>query len=337
MTIHAMQADFQLLRPDLNIVSARRAQVRRLAESLSDVYLQAKGEKLASLLGDLGHVDKQALDALNLLPAILITEGLEGLFLALAEVRQKPLSEEAAGHLDQIVQATRLQRNRMLTEVSERARALDHALGNFAAATVSDVEHLIAPVEAAVAQIDACIVTDEKPLASLIEQETAINALIGAVESVSFIDRLKPLVQSLEQLAEIDPQNTQAHAMRAGVSGVANILGLSRESLRYNDLIDARERLQRQLDGLRPSACETYARRKVEARKLEQLQQLQAIDSPKRAYTHEFGKLLEALNSFLGLNRIEAADDVEPRTAQFIEHARMLGGYLNELRRDWRS
>ena len=337
MTVHVMESPFQLPRPDLEVLAANRAQLRRQAEAVGDIHLPVKREKLLSLIEELSHVDKQMLDTLTLGPGLLANHGLQDLLETIAGLKQQPLTEQTGIHIDVIVKEIREQRAKTLARLKEQSGALDDVLVNFSAVSVSDVDHFVAEIEATLAQVDAQIAAEDQPLAKWLEEEVALNKLIADVEALSVFDKFKPLVASLDKLAEIDPQNPLVGSIKAGISGMSNILDLASDSLEYKHLLRHRERLQELLDALRGNARDLHEKRKAEARRLEQFRQLQALEEPKSAYIQEVARLLEALNGFLSANRIEAVDNVEARTARFIHHARILSNYLTELRREWRS
>lgn len=337
MTVHVMDTPFQLPRPDLDVLVVNRAQLRRQAEALSDIHLPVKREKLLSLIEELSHVDRQVLDVLTPRPGLLAEHGLQELLETIGRLKQLPLTETTGSHIDMVVKEIREERARTLAELQEQSGALDNALVNFSAVTLDDVDHLIADSQAALVQIDARIAAEDQPLARWLEEEVELNRLIADVEKSSLFDRFKPLVASLDKLAEIDPKDPLIGSIKAGIASMSTIVGLASDALEYKHLLKHRERLQELLDALRGNARDLHDKRKAQVNRLEQLRQLQALNGPRSAYSREVAKLLAALNGFLDANRIEAVDNVEARTALFIRHARFLGNYLTDLRRGWRS
>lgn len=337
MNVHAMDTPFLLPKPDLDVLVANRALLRRQAEALGDIHLPVKGEKLLSLIKELSDVDKEVLDTLTLGPGLLANHGLHDLLETIAKLKQQPLTEETGSHIDVIVKEIREERSRTLVELQVQVGALDDALVNFSAVTINDVDHLVAEIEATLVQVNAQIAAEDQPLAKWLEEETALNRLIADVEKLSLFDKFKPLVTSLDKLAEIDPKDPLVGSIKAGIAGMSNILDLADDALEYKHLLKHRERLQELLDALRGNARDLHDKRKTETHRLEQLTQLRALEEPRSAYIQEVAKLLTALNGFLKANRIEAVDNVEAQTALFIRHARLLSNYLTELRRDWLS
>lgn len=337
MTVHVMDTPFQLPKPDLDVLVAKRAQLRRQAEALSEIHLPVKREKLISLIKELSHVDKQVLDILTPRPGLLVDHGLQDLLETIDGLKQQPLTEETGSHIDVIVKEIREERAKTLGELQDQSSALDNALVNFSAVIISDVDHLVAEIEAELAQVDAQIAAEDQPLGKWLEEEVAVNKLIADVEKLSLFDKFKPLVASLDKLATIDPKDPLVGSIQAGIAGMSNILDLANDALEYKHLLKHRERLQELTDALRGNARDLHDKRKAGARRLEQLTQLKALEEPRSAYRQEVAKLLEALTGFLSTNRIEAFDNVEAHTARFIHHARILSNYLTDLRRDWRS
>ncbi|MCO8162919.1 alpha-xenorhabdolysin family binary toxin subunit B [Pseudomonas sp. 21LCFQ02] len=337
MNVHVMDTPFLLPKPDLDVLVANRAQLRRYTEALGEIHLPVKREKLLSLIEELSHVDKQVLDILTLGPGLLANHGLPDLLETIAKLKQQPLTDETGSHIEVIVKEIREERFKTLAELQLQSSALDDALVNFSAVSVSDVDHFVVEIEASLTQVDEQIAAENQPLGKWLEEEAALNKLIAEVEALSALDKFKPLVASLDKLIEIDPNNRLVGSIKAGIAGMSSILDLANDALEYKHLLKHRERLQELLDALRGHARELHEKRKAEARKLEQFRQLQALEELKSAYSQEVARLLAALNGFLTANRIEAVDSVEAQTALFIRHARFLSNYLTELRRDWRS
>lgn len=168
-------------------------------------------------------------------------------------------------------------------------------------------------------------------------QENAVNKLIADVESFTWIDRLLPLVKSLEKLAEIDPKNPLIGSIQTGLEGLKNILNLANDQIKYANLIDLRGDLQEQLDDSRDRLRDLRERRSEVGIKLGQLRAVEALDVPRGSYLEEVGKLLEALRHFLRNNSPATEEDVVAYASRFINHSQVLRDYLNELRREWRT
>lgn len=124
MNVHVMDTPFLLPKPDLDVLVANRAQLRRYTEALGEIHLPVKREKLLSLIEELSHVDKQVLDILTLGPGLLANHGLPDLLETIAKLKQQPLTDETGSHIEVIVKEIREERFKRLAELQLQSSAL---------------------------------------------------------------------------------------------------------------------------------------------------------------------------------------------------------------------
>lgn len=332
MTVHVMETPFQMPRPDLKVLAANRAQLQRQAQTPDASHLPFRGEQPLDLARQLAQVDRQVLDTLTFGAGLLVDHGLQELLQTIDGLKRQPLTEQTGSHIDVTVREIRELRIRTLDALREQCGALNDALAGFSTVSGSDVDQWVAGIEATLAQLDAQIAAEDQPLGKWLEEETALNGLIADVEASGLPAQRGPLMALLAETAADHPL---AGSIRAGICAMSSILDRTSDSLEYRHLLEHRVRLQALLEALRGKGRELLDKRKVEARRLEQLKHFKALEQSRLAYGQEVAKLLETLNGFLGANRIQAVDNVEAQTAQFIHHARMLSNYLTQLRKDW--
>lgn len=337
MTIHELDTPFQLPRPDTAILKTSREDLVHQINALGDIYLPVLGETLQALQSELGAVDESALNALTLIAPVLANDGLPELLDSIVALRAKEPSDEVAAAIAQLSNDLQEQIGEGLSGVEGHALTFDNCLTNFLAVSLSEVRFLIPPLKKETTELGAELTVQETRLGELVNQEEVLNKLIADVESISFLDRLLPLVKSLDKLIEIDPKNPLIGSIKAGLEGIKNILNLVNDAIKYEHLIKLRTDLQGQLDGLRSSIRALKARQSEAGKKLDQLQAVEALDKPKGLYLTEMGKLLEALRRFLSNNRAETDEDIVAYASRFINHSQVMRNYLNELRREWRT
>lgn len=334
MTVHVLDTPLQLPKPDLTVVTARRTELKRSAGTLGEFYLPVVREALSSLITELGEVDKQALHIISAVPGLMNREGLRDLLQALTALQE----DNESGRADVIAQIV-AEIDASLLEVSsglnEHAQALDNALLNCAAVSLGDIEALMAPINAEVVRIDAEITAVEAPLARLREEETTLNKLIKDLESVNFFDMLKPLVDNLKKLADIDPKNPLVGSIQEGIEAMSAILQLSSDALKYEHLVSRRKSSQQQVDDIQAQTRELRSLRNKETEHLAQLERVQGMETPRNEYMQELGKLREALKRFNGY--AFTGEDSGHSAARFIASADILSNYMDELRRGWQS
>ncbi|MCD5997250.1 alpha-xenorhabdolysin family binary toxin subunit B [Pseudomonas sp. CDFA 602] len=319
------------------MVISSRDHLRRQVESLADIYLPVVVETLLALLEELSEVDKQALNTLTLVPSLFQTSDIQPFLDAIAALQKNvatPASDAAIAEyrveIEQLVGAR-------CASLSHHANTLDRALINLRAIEFSHFAHLISPLTEDVQSTQLKLEAEQALLTALTEQYAVANTLVAEVESLSFYDKLKPLVTSLEKLAEVDPQSPLVGSIQAGITGVSNMLNLLDGALSYEQLLGYRDKVAAQMTESRDKTAEIARQSGSSARKLEQLSALGVIDTSKAEYMSEIGKLVEALNRFLELNGRTGSETIEVRVSRFAHQGRLLANQLNELRREWRN
>ncbi len=337
MNVYVLDVPFSLPRPDLEVVADSRLSIQRQAEALGDLYLPVLTESLGSLLKELSHADRQFLDILTLVPHGMDSEDIQPFMDAITQLKAKPEDAETRAALAEFNAEIDTLLQGKLMSLSEAVSTLDNALVNLDAVHFNDVAHLAGSLDKEVVDARALLSSEETSLTHLQEKEAAAGALITELEGLSFLDKLKPLVVSLEKLAEIDPASPSLGSIKAGIAGVANILNLIDGSLKYDQLLDHRSKLHAQVAEQREKVEQANARLKSQTDNQDQLAVLQSIDGSRERYVLEAGKLRQALQHFLDTERQAAASEIEARAEGFARRIRQLIDYLNDLRRQWRN
>ena len=332
MAVYSLDTPLVLPVPDLAVVAVRRTELKRHATTLNNIYLPIFQDVLGDLIKELNQVDDEALRTLNGVPSLLDAGGLVHLMKGLEHIRQNADDPQSEA-ITQVLTEIDLQLNKVSTNLQTHAQDLDNALVNFTTVSFGDVEGLIAPINVEIVRIDAEIALIETSQATGRAEEAEVNKLIAALESVSALDKLKPLVENLNKLADIDPKNPLVGSIKAGIFAVSNILDLTSDALKYEHLVKFRSRMQLELDDIRNRTRAAHTHRDKETAKLEQLKLLQEMNVLKKDYAQELGKLHEALYRFM--NYSLQAEDPEQRAAGLIKHAGILTNYIEALRRDW--
>lgn len=337
MTVYTLDTPFQLPRPDIAVLKTSREDLRHQISGLSDIYLPVLRDTLLALQSELSTVDEAALNTLTVIAPVLENDGLPELLESIVALRGKEASDEVADAIAELTADLKTQIGEGLSKVRDNALVFDNSLSNFSAVTFNEVRFLLEPLEKAAAGLSGDLAVQEKRLGELVVQEETLNKLIADVESISFLDKLLPLIKSLEKLTEIDPKNPLIGSIKAGLEGLKNLLNLANDAIKYEHLIKLRTDLQGQLDTVRSRIRALQEQLAAEGKKLKQLQAVEALDVPKGLYLQEIGKVLEALRRFIDANDAESGEDIVESASRFINHSQVLGGYLNDLRREWRT
>lgn len=337
MTVHVLDTPFQLPKPDVDVIIASREKLKQTSDALPDVYLPVLKETLRSLVSEVGSVDKQALDTLTLVPHMLNGDEMLPFLEAVKELRSQPDDAKSIAAIANFNEEIGKLLDARLTSLTDQATVLDKALINLDAVQVDTANHLTPALDQEIGAVETRLATEQARLDELVQQVAVVNSLIKDIESLSVFDKLKPLVASLQVLADIDPKNPLIGSIKAGITGVSNILNLADAAVDYEQLIGLREKQQTQLTGLQVTVDETRTALKVEVSKRDQLSTLASIEVCKKDYVRELGKLLEALKHVEANSRLPATEVIEKRVEHFRLHADALNNYLVDLRSNWRS
>ncbi|KPY82994.1 alpha-xenorhabdolysin family binary toxin subunit B [Pseudomonas syringae pv. tagetis] len=337
MNVHVLGTPFQLPTPDMEVIVSSREELRRKADALGDIYLPVMKETLRSLISELGHVDKEVLDTLTLVPHMYNSAEMLPFLEAVENLRGQAEDAKSSAAIADFNEEISQLLNARTTSLTIQAKALDKALINLDAVQVDGVDHLVPALDQEIAVLEVRLAKERAPLEEALQQAAVVNALITDVESLSLFDKLKPLVASLERLADVDPENPLIGSIKAGIAGVSNILDLLDAAVGYDHLTALRERLQTQLTGLQQKVDAARTTLEVEVSKREQLAGLASVEACKINYVREMSKLLEALRHVLRNSRLPETEEIEKRVEHFTRQADALNNYLVDLRRSWRS
>jgi len=333
---YIMDAPLQLPTPDMAAFNNSRTQLRQQALALGDIYLSRLREKLRSLLLDLKLADAQGLNTLTVTPIALKTDGLPELIKTIMDLRERA-PEGSSAVIAELTRELGEDSRERISHVADHVGSLDDALSNFRAIVLDDADPVIIRLEAEIAPVRARIEEEGRPLVELQTQEAVLNKLIAEVESISLLDRLKPLVESLAKLLEIDPKNPLVGSIQAGLEGLKNQLNLGIESVRYSHLISLRGRLQRDLDTLTLRLRELENEISESELKIGQLKAYQELAGHHLVYLREASVIVQAIRGFAQQNQLDANGDVVEQVGRFIENAAAMTAYLNGLLREWQS
>ncbi|MCF5467888.1 alpha-xenorhabdolysin family binary toxin subunit B [Pseudomonas syringae] len=337
MNVHVLDTPFQLPKPDIAIIATSREKLKQTADTLGDIYLPVIKETLRSMVSEVGNVDKQVLDTLTLVPHMLSTEEMLPFLEAVKNLRSQPDNAKSSAAIADFNEEISTLLDARMASLSNQAKMLSKALINLDAIKVDTADHLIPDLDQNVVALEARLVIEQERLNELSQQIATVNALVKDIESLSLFDKLKPLVASLQVLAEVDPKNPLIGSIKAGITGVSNILNLVDAAVDYEQLIGLREMQQTQLTGLQATVDETRTALKVEVGKRDQLSALAPAEVCKKDYVREMGKLLEALKHVEVNSRLPATEVIEKRVEHFRLHADALNNYLVDLRSNWRN
>ncbi|KPX32063.1 Binary cytotoxin component [Pseudomonas tremae] len=337
MNVHVLDTPFQLPAPNMEVLVAGREKLKQQADALGDIYLPVMMETLRSLLIEVGNVDKNVLDTLTLVPHGFNSDEMLPYLEAVEQLKGQSddtKRDAAVAEFNKII-STLL--DEKIVYLANHAKVLDKALANLNAVQVDAVDYLAPALDQEIIALGARLAAENTRLDEVSEQAAVVNALITDLENLNIFDRLKPLVASLEKLADIDPRSPLIGSIKAGIVGVSNILNLLDAAVDYDHLLALRDRLQAQLTDRQETIGDTRAALAIEVGKRDQLSGLVLVHGYRGDYAREVEKLHAALSQVLSNCLLPATDTSEERVTHFSRQANALNTYLVDLRGDWRS
>lgn len=333
---NTLDAPSNLSAPDMGAFNNSRTQLRQQALSLGDIYLPRLQEKLRALLVELDLVDTHGLKTLTSMPSALQTDGLPDLIQTIKGLREAS-SEESAEAINELTRELKEEARKRISDVARQVGELDDAVSNFKGITLNDADPMILKLEEEIIPEKNRLEEEGKPLSDLQAQLAALNKLITEVESISLLDRLKPLVESLSALLEVDPKDPLAGSVKAGLEGIKNQLNLGAEFIKYSHLVSLRQTLQERLATLNERLRELQDQVAEQQGKIAQLKVFQGLGAHQQVYLREAGTLARVIADFAEQNSIDETVDVVEQVNRFVENAAAMTTYLHGLRREWQS
>ncbi|WP_122301596.1 toxin, partial [Pseudomonas syringae] len=243
MNVHSLNTPVKLPKPGMEIVIGSREKLKHQADALGDIYLPVMKETLRSLVSEVGNVDKEALDTLTLVPHFFNDDEMLPFVDAIAKLRGEPDEAKSGAAIAEFSQEISILLDTRIASLASQAKVLDKALINLNAVQVNAVDHLTPALDQEISVLQARLAIENTRLEELLTKEKVVNALVTDLESLSFFNKLKPLIASLETLADIDPKNPLIGSIKAGIAGVSNILDLLDAAVDYDHLITLRDTL----------------------------------------------------------------------------------------------
>jgi len=338
MTNQSLDILFQPQMPDLEKIESSREDINYKVEASGKLYLPALKEELFSLREELHNTDKQTLRALDGIPVALRSEGKAELFEAIEKLKKEPPTDEIKEALVELSKEIVSLIEMGLSKTKELTHDLDNSLTNLSSATISDSRFRIDELQQSIDANTPLLKIENDAVSKLESQKELLNEAISALEKLNLADKLKPLLKSLEQLADIDPTKLDlVKAIRAAIKGVENILDLVSEAITYSDLLRARKMLQESIEQHNENITRLELQVDEQLEQIRQLKAAQSVDGHRKDYVLEVRKIAETANAFLNSYPGINSEDLGESIAEFDFQAKALIDYLDEIRKLWRS
>ena len=322
--------------PDLGRIQESREAIRYQAiVGSANLYIKALSDELIALNAAVSDLDLTAANIFTSAMTALETDDLNENLQALASLNAREPSAQ--------VEKARQQYSQIVTQLiklcTEQMTRLHTSLHNsaFGVQSIGISNNRFRLEELAASKINLTREYDAEqiPLAELKDDETVLNLAIAEFEKLTFIDRIKPLLEQLKAIIGNKPTTPEAAALEAGLIIANKFLDEANELIKYNDLIKARQIIQTRLAQREERVASLAKQLRENDDKTRQLKDTQKVVPHQQTYVSETGKLTAAFSAFLGAVTAVPNEDVLRRGERVLEHSQSLRNYLIPLQGRW--
>lgn len=272
-----------------NILRARIL-IREYANfKLSNAYISALSQELQSIKISLDDVDRVFNESLSNALSILDE----------SEIREYWKILKSADQESNIIPYEKELKNALKTlksELEALTRRMNASLGGFETTTISDYSGELSTLESERIKLLSNLTGDQKKLSTLREQYDVLEKAIIEFQSKTFIDRSQPIVDELKKAvteAVDQPTERQKTAVKAGMNIAQGLLNIANESLKYNNLIEARDKLAGEINIWQSQMNYEQKQVNIIDDKKSQLMALSDIIEPRKLYVAEARKIID--------------------------------------------
>ncbi|WP_223454139.1 MULTISPECIES: alpha-xenorhabdolysin family binary toxin subunit B [unclassified Pseudomonas] len=337
MTVHTLDTSFQYPAPDMKKIKESREALNYKIRTLSTIYLPVLREQLDSLQEELNSTDKQALSSLTLIPTALPIEEIQRFHTTIEKLKLETPTPEQQEAIDSFYKEIKTLIEGGTSETLKLFIALDNNLTNLKAVTLSDNQYRIKELETSISDATPYIPEEERAIARLVKDESELNEAIKLIEATDTFSLIKEFFLTAERLATLNLSAPQVELVKAGITAAGKILNLISDRIKYDNLIQARSQIQKQLDDRRRNLARINQDIKILQDQKNQVEEFQSVQTPRESYTQELSVLADAINKFLELTEHDGNDDLESVVKRFIEHSDIFRKHLKSLRGQWKS
>lgn len=322
--------------PDMTLIRDSRETIRYQAIiGSADLYIEALRNELLNLNAGITETD---LLVSNTLTSSIIALQTEELSDTLEAVRALTSSEQNTASKE-IIEFYSKTANKLIVMCIDKLEELRGTLSNgvFSVrhSTISNNRFRLAELAEVRTSLSNELDIEKVPLEGLFDDEKTLNEAIRLFESLTYIDRLKPLLKQLTGLIGTQPETPQTAAMKAGLEVANKLLDEANELIKYQGLIKARNTLRVRLMERQARVTSLQAQLNDNDKKTKQLRDTQKVIEPRNIYADETNKIVDSLSLFLDVVTQPAQGDVQKKGDRLIAHAKALLPHLKSLKGQW--
>ncbi|MEO6680677.1 MAG: alpha-xenorhabdolysin family binary toxin subunit B [Pseudomonas sp.] len=322
--------------PDFALIRDSRESIRyQSIVGSANLYIKALSDELVALNATVSNTDQLFANAITSAITALETEDLHENLEALAVLTGREADERVKSAI-KMYSTTANQLMEMCTgQIAQLHTQLQNGVFNVQSITISNNRFRLAELADRQVGLDKELSAEQLPLDALRSDEDILNEAIKVFEKVSFIDRLKPLLEQLTALIGDKPETPETAAMKAGLIVANKFLDEANELTRYRDLLKARQIIQTRIDQRQARVSSLKTQLQDVHDKTRQLNDTQKVLPHRQAYVLEASKLVEALAAFLKAVMPSRNEDMLSIGNRLIEQCQALRAYMNVLQGRW--
>lgn len=322
--------------PNMSVIRNSRITIRYQALTGSaDLYIEALRNELVKLNAAITDTDLIAHKTITTAIINLDTATLNETLEALTTLSTGDMNPSTRNAIEVYTKIARQLISQCTDNLGTAQTELSHALYNVRYSPISDNQFKIAEL----AQAREVLATERDkeipPVEKLLDDEKVLNEAIRLFQSLSFIDRVKPLLEQLTGMIGTQPETPQTAAMKAGVLVANKFLDEANELIKYQGLITARTTLRVRLVERQGRLSSLVSQISDNDKKAKQLNDTKKVIEPRDSYVNETSNIVEALSLFLEAINEDTGDDLVRKGRHLISQAKPLASYLANLKGQW--
>ncbi|MHC8324869.1 alpha-xenorhabdolysin family binary toxin subunit B [Pseudomonas sp. LB1P83] len=301
----------------------------------ADLYIEALRNELLKLNAEITATDLVASKTLTSAIISLETSALNETLEALTTLSTAEVNAQTKNAIESYTKIATQLISMCTDKLDEAQTELSHAIYSVRYSSISNNRFKIAELAEAREVLAIELGKEQPPVDKLLEDEKVLNDAISLFESLSFIDRLKPLLEQLVGMIGNQPETPQTAALKAGLAVANKFLDEANALIKYQDLIKARTTLRVRLKDRQGRVDSLVTQMSDNDKKVKQLNDTKKVIAPRDSYADETSNIVEAVSLFLETITEGAGNDVVKKGQKLIAQAKPFTRYLENLKGQW--
>lgn len=322
--------------PDMSIIRNSRETIRYQAIiGSADLYIEALRNELIRLNAQITETDLVTSKTLTSAIISLETTALNETLEALTVLSAGEVNAQTRNAIESYTKIATQLISMCTNKLDEAQTELSDAIHSVRYSSISNNRFKIAELAQARETLAIELDKEKPPVDKLLEDEKVLNEAISLFESLSFIDRLKPLLEQLTGMIGNQPETPQSAVLKAGIVVANKFLDEANELIKYQDLIKARTTLRVRLKDRQGRLDSLVTQMSDIDKKVKQLNDTKKVIEPRDSYADETSSIVEAVSLFLETITEGAGNNVSQKGQKLIAQAKPFKRYLENLKSQW--